>query len=133
MAAYLQELPRLATQAKDWYVANLPERMPGQIAHSFLFGAALVLISEEAVGVALLGGAMAATSTLVSKLCVPLIKRICPNEAVVELVEVVAFAYTAFQLESFALPYFGEDTASSLFAGSALSWLSVNIARLCRT
>lgn len=72
------------------YVQNFPTEVPTKATQSFIVTTGISLFAGSASNVALLGGALAATSTLIEAVTRPIIKAVFPeNTKIAEIIQIV--------------------------------------------
>ena len=110
-----------------YYVRNFPTNLPVKAAQGFIATAVISLIAGSAVNVALLGGAIAATATVIEAVTRPLIRAIFPNnETVGFVIQIIIPKMFALAIAGTVSPMLGVSYKVSNSLSAFIAWIALN-------
>ena len=93
---------------QNYYRQNFPTEVPTKAAQGFLATAVMNLLVGSASNVALVGGAIAATATMIEAVTRPIIKAVFPeNPGAAQLIPIVMSVVMALNLAASIAPWLG--------------------------
>ncbi|HEY5234881.1 MAG TPA: hypothetical protein VIJ14_01785 [Rhabdochlamydiaceae bacterium] len=111
----------------DSYVRNIPAEVPLKAAQGFIVTAAISLIAGNAANIALLGGAIAATATLIEAIARPFIQAVFPDSPFIGMaISIFVPNMLALGLAASLAPWIGISYRVTSSFISILAWLALN-------
>lgn len=118
--------PNLNNVRSD-YVDRFPNEVPIKMAQSFLVTATICLVSGGVANVALLGGAIAATATVIEALTRPIIKSVFSRTPIIaRCIQVVIPQLMALRFSVLLTPLIGVSYKATSFALPFIAWIILN-------
>ena len=115
------------TTFQDNYIRNFPTQVPMKAAQGFIATAAIGLIAGTAANIALLGGAIAATATLIEAVTRPIIRAIFPeNPFIGRAIQIITPRIMALALAASLAPWVGATYTITNRLLPLLAWLALN-------
>jgi hypothetical protein len=112
---------------KTHYIENLPTEVPTKAAQGFVVTAVINLLYGSASNVALVGGAVAATSTIIEAATRPVIRAIFPeNPRIAKFTQIVIPKMMALSLAASAAPWLGVTYKISTILMPLIAWITLN-------
>lgn len=109
------------------YIRNFPDEVPIKAAQSFVVTAVINLIVGQTAKMAVLGGTIAMTATLIEAITRPIIRGIFPdNDFIAKSIQICVPAIAALGLATALAPTIGLTYKVSSFLLSLLAWLTLN-------
>jgi hypothetical protein len=112
---------------KNNYIENFPKEVPLKAAQGFIATGALALFLGATAKVALVGGAIAVTSTLIEAVTRPIIKAVfAENPRVGVCIQVLVSKMASISLAAAVAPWVGVVYQTNLFIFPLIAWISLN-------
>jgi hypothetical protein len=112
---------------QDSYARSFPAEVPMKAAQGFIVTAAISLIAGNAANFALLGGAIAATATLIEAIARPFIQAVFPDNPLIgSAISIVVPNMIALGLAASLVPWIGISYKVTSSVLSLLAWLVLN-------
>ena len=110
------------------YIRNFPTQVPMKAAQGFVVTLVINLIANNhPSNVALLGGAIAATATVIEALTRPIIKAIFPEHPLItRLIQVITPKVIALSLAASVAPWIGVSYTTTSFVLPLIAWIILN-------
>lgn len=109
------------------YVNNIPTEVPIKAAQGFIVTAAISLICGRAARVSFLGGAIAATASLIEALTRPVIRGIFPdNPFIAKSIQICVPKLVALGLAGSIAPWIGVTYKMTSILIPLLAWIALN-------
>ncbi len=116
-----------ATIQNNYYVRNFPTEVPMKAAQGFIATAVVNLMVGSAANVALIGGALAVTATLIEAVTRPIIRAVFPqNPLIARIIQIIVPQALAFGLGVAAAPWIGLSYKLSSSIIGFIAWLVLN-------
>jgi hypothetical protein len=120
MASYISAM-------QNNYTTNFPAEVPTKAAQGFIITGAVSLLYGSSANVALLGGAIAVTATLIEALTRPIIKAIFPeNPFIVKCIQVCVPRILALGGAIALAPWIGVSYEITSFFIPLIAWIALN-------
>ena len=109
------------------YIQHLPSEMPTKAAQGFIVTAAISLLAGCSANVALLGGAIAASATIIEAVTRPIIRAIFPNHSTIaSCIQVYIPNTIALGVASALTPWIGVSYKMTSALLSIFAWITLN-------
>lgn len=109
------------------YVQNFPTEVPTKAAQGFIATATISLIAGCASSVALLGGAIAATATIIEAITRPIIRAIFPETPfIAKLIQICIPKMMALGLAASIAPWIGVSYKMTSILLPLIAWITLN-------
>ena len=109
------------------YIRNFPAEVPIKAAQGFIVTAAINLIAGRAGNVALFGGAIAATSTMIEAVTRPIIRSIFQDHRTIAIFIQIFFPkMIALGLAASIAPWIGVSYKMNSFLLPLIAWIALN-------
>lgn len=112
---------------QNYYMDNFPTEVPKKAAQGFIVTAAINLCSGFSTHVALLGGAIAATATIIEAVTRPIIRSVFRgNRFVAKFIQLAVPQAIALGLATSVVPWIGVSYKMSSYLLPLIAWISLN-------
>lgn len=109
------------------YINDLPEQVPVKAAQGFVATAAIHVLMGGVAKVALLGGAIVATATLIEAVTRPIIRAIFPEHPFIgRIIQISVPKIAALGIAIAIAPWIGIAYKTTNFLLPLLAWLTLN-------
>lgn len=109
------------------YIQNFPAEVPTKAAQGFIATATISLISGSGTSVALLGGVIAATATLIEAITRPIIRAIFPETPfIAKCIQIFIPQMIALSLAASIAPWIGLSYKITTIILPLLAWIALN-------
>ena len=110
------------------YIEKFPKQVPMKAAQGFIATLAInLIVNGHPSNVALLGGAIAVTATVIEALTRPILKAIFPEHPVViVLIQVITPKIIALSLAASVAPWIGVSYTTTSFVLPLIAWIILN-------
>ena len=110
-----------------YYTNNFPNEVPTKATQGFIVTAAIGLITGRAAPVSFLGGAIAATATLIEAVTRPIIKAVFPDiPFIAKCIQISVPKLMALGLAGSLIPWIGISYKITSVLIPLLAWLALN-------
>lgn len=109
------------------YVQKFPAEVPTKAAQGFIATAVINILAGSASNVALVGGAIAATATIIEAVTRPIIKAVFPeNPGIVKCIQIIMPKMMALSLAASTAPWLGVAYKMTSVLMPLIAWITLN-------
>lgn len=112
---------------QNHYIQNFPREVPTKAAQGFITTAVINLVTGSATNVALVGGVIAATATIIEAVTRPIIKTIFPEHPrIAKFIQIAMSKMMALGLAASMAPWLGVAYKITHVLIPLLAWIALN-------
>lgn len=115
------------TSIQNNYMQNFPTEVPIKAAQGFIVTATISLIAGYASSIALLGGALAAITTIIEAVTRPIIRAIFPEVPIIaKLIQICVPQMMVLGLADLIAPWIGVSYKMTSILLPLIAWIALN-------